>query len=91
MIDVNSEKRDALKRQQIMKRQEYVQKKQPPLVGVPKCPFCGHAPKLITTDLDGFGHLKQIRCVNPECAIRPFTKPCETVTEAKKLWSKRAN
>jgi len=84
------QKRAELKKQQILSRQDYIQNKQPHLNDVPCCPFCGHQPKLISTDIDRFGHLKVVRCVNPECNIRPFTKPFETVKEAKQAWSKRA-
>lgn len=83
------EEKTLLKRKSALERQDYIQNKQPPLRDVPPCPFCGHQPKLISTDLYGFGHLKQVRCVNPECSIRPFTKPYDTVKEAKEVWSTR--
>ena len=83
------ELRKELAKARIMARQDFIQNKLPFVKDVPPCPFCGQQPKTISTDLDGFGHLKQIRCVNPECDVRPFTKPCETIKEAKEQWSKR--
>jgi len=81
---------EELRKEAALARIDYIQNKQPHIMDVPCCPFCGHQPKLITTDLDGFGHLKQIRCVNPDCAVRPFTKPFDTIKEAKEVWSRRA-
>ena len=62
----------------------------PSLTDVPPCPFCGQQPKLLIHDIETYGNVKQVRCTNPECKVRPFTNCCETVKEAKELWSKRA-
>lgn len=91
MDSIQEKQQKELKKQRILSRQEYIQGKQPAIKDVPCCPFCGQQPKLITADLDGFGHLKQVRCVNPDCDVRPFTKPFDTIKEAKAAWSKRAS
>lgn len=62
----------------------------PSIKDVPPCPFCGKQPKLIFHDTEFYGCLKQVRCTNPECKVRPFTNCCETTEEAKAIWSKRA-
>ena len=81
--------RNEARKQAILNRQDFIQNRQPALQDVPCCPFCGHQPKVISTNLDGFGHLKQVKCVNPECDVRPFTKPFDKLKEAKAAWSKR--
>ena len=61
----------------------------PSLRDVPPCPFCGKQPKLLFHDTEIYGCLKQVRCTNPECKVRPFTNCCEKTEEAKAIWSKR--
>lgn len=63
--------------------------KLPSLRDVPPCPFCGKQPKLILHEVETYGYLKQVRCTNFECKVRPFTNCFDTVEEAKAVWSKR--
>ena len=81
---------NSLKTQQIYEKQLASQSRIPYLKDVPPCPFCGEQPKPIVHEIEGFATNKQVRCVNPHCPTRPFTKCFETLAEAKEAWSKRA-
>lgn len=80
----------SLQRQQLYEKQLAAQNRIPYINDVPPCPFCGKQPKLTVHEIEGFATNKQVRCVNPDCPTKPFTKCFETLAEAKEAWSKRA-
>lgn len=78
-----------LRKRKFFEKMDEAKERVPFLFDVPVCPFCGQRPKLILRDVDGYGCVKQVRCTNPACKVRPFTNCFETVKEAKAVWSKR--